>query len=275
MNIPNIPDNLHKALFLIGLALIGFAYYKYDQNILDLENFAKELNEKYEEKYFQESKVLNLETDFQILCWEEAKKINVENFCYRNNSGELEFYRIITGNQKILKINDSLNNIWSKILAKREALNQLTEKLEFEQEDFKDFVNLTEEANYFNIIIGFFGGILAFIGISRWWRIQNIQDKIIASNLPLKPKFNHCQSCGRNFSFKVLNGTNIDNSLSELFCSDCFNNGKFTSFLDESSINPYIQDTLEFYEKKTEKEHIKRRFENLLRWNYDDFKDKF
>lgn len=271
MNIPNIPDNLHKALFVIGLILVGFAYYKYDQNIIAVENEAKKVNETWEEKYFQTMKVLDLETDFQILCWEESKKLKIENFCERDNNGVLRFYRVLDGSNKELSISDSLNKIWNKIEAERSTRDNLNDKLEFATEDLECCVTLTDEANDFNISLGFFGGLLALIGIIRWWKIQNIQDKIVESGLPTTPKFECCQSCGRNFSFRVLRGTNKDKSTSELFCSDCFQSGEFTAFLDEESFKTIKDETMKKCETKKGKERLKRRFENLIRWNIDDY----
>lgn len=43
-------------------------------------------------------------------------------------------------------------------------------------------------------------------------------------------KFNNCQSCGMPLSKdEKTTGTEIDGSLSEMYCSHCYENGKFTS----------------------------------------------
>jgi hypothetical protein len=271
MNIPNIPDNLHKALFVIGLILVGFAYYKYDQNIIAIENEAKHVNKLSEDEYFQKMKVVNLESEFQILCWIEAKKLNIENFCEKDKDGDLQFYQIIGGSNEVLRVSDSLSIIWHNIENEREASDNLTDKFEFATDDLKDFVELTYEANDFNRALGLLGGLLAFIGLSRWWKIQNIQDKIVEAELPASPKFKHCQSCGRNFSFRVKHGTNKDSSLSDLFCSDCYQQSEFTSFLDEDSFKILKENKIKNCETKREKARIKARFEKLIRWNINDY----
>ena len=272
MNIPNIPDNLHKAIFVIGLALIGFAYYKYDLNMIFLENEAKKVNKLSEDVYFQKSKVQNIQNNFQILCWVESNKLNVDNFCDNDKKGNLQFYRIIKGNKNQLRVSDSLNKVWLKIGKERESCEMLSDKLEFATNDLKYFSDLNKEANIFNIILGFFGCLLSFIGLGRWWKIQSIQDKIIESQLPQSPKFRYCQSCGRNFSFRITYGRNSDNSLSELFCSDCYQNGDFTNYINEDSFKALKVGKIQNSKNKRDREKVKDRFDNLIRWNIDDYK---
>jgi hypothetical protein len=237
MNIPNIPDNLHKTLFIIGLFCIGFSYYKYDQNIISLESDAEKIINLSNDSHFQKNKVVELEYEFKNLCKEESLKLGLENFCGNGKSGELEFYRILDGTKEQIRISDSLSVIWSKILHERNIRDNLIDKVEFALEDLKFAIEATNESNEFNIAFGIFGCLILFIGLGRWWKIQNIQDQILISQIPKQNIYKHCQSCARNFSFRVNHGTKSDDTESELFCSDCYLKGEFTDFINEDSIN--------------------------------------
>lgn len=273
MNIPNLPDSLHKSLFIIGLICIGFSYYEYDQNNIKIDNELSIVNNMLEDIYFQKIKVKDLEFEFQITCLEEAHKLGLvmEDFCKNDKDGELEFYRLLSGTEEELRVSDSLNRIWHKIEVERKARDNLITKQEFAVDNFRDNEDRILERNDFNFGLGIFGAVLALIGIARWWNIQTIQDKIISLKLPEKRKYVYCQSCSRNFSFQVLFGTKADGSKSDLFCSDCYDKGVFTSYIDIESLNEKKKQLLANSKSKFEKKRIENRFKNLRRWTINDY----
>jgi hypothetical protein len=273
MNIPNLPDSLHKSLFIIGLICVAFAYYEYDQNDLKIENELHSVNGMLDDIYFQKIKVKGLETDFQMTCWEEAHKLGLEvkDFCENDKDGELDFYRFLSVTDKELRVSDSLNKLWQVIETERESRENLIDKHEFAVSNFRDNEERLLDRNDFNSGLGIFGVILAFIGIARWWRVQTIQDEIIRLKLPKKRKFEYCQSCSRNFSFRVLFGTKADGSESDLFCSDCYYKGVFTEYVDAESIKEKKEHLLTKCKTKFERKRIEGRFKNLRRWTINDY----
>lgn len=82
-----------------------------------------------------------------------------------------------------------------------------------------------------------------------------------------------CQSCGMNIAEDQYKGTNVDGSLSQEFCSYCFQNGKYTN---NRSLEEQVEVGLSFDDKYQnasieEKEKIKEQAKNILsnlkRWN--------
>lgn len=273
MNIPNLPDSLHKALFIIGLICIAFAYYENDQNNLKIDNELSSVNGMLEDIYFQKIKVKGLETDFQMTCWEEAHKLglDVKDFCENDKDGELEYYRLLSGTNQELRVSDSLNKLWHVIEAEREARDNIIDKHDFAIDNFRENENRLLDRNDFTYGLGVFGAVLALIGIARWWKVQTIQDRIISLKLPEKRKFEYCQSCSRNFSFRVLSGTKVDGNESDLFCSDCYDKGSFTSYIDLESLTEKKKQLLANCKTKFEKKRIENRFKNLRRWTINDY----
>lgn len=274
MILPHIPDSFHKTIFAIGIALIVFGYYKYDKTYdLTLEKIEK-LNELETDQYYQLSKLINLENKFHRHCVIESIRLNTELPCKRDSNGNLHFHKLIGAQGELLAVVDSLNFLWAEIENEREELKNIEDRVTFYFDELVDFGNVIRDQNYLTIFFFSLGSILVLFGAIRWIRIQNIQDSKLKMIHSLETKNEHCQSCARNFSFRVEHGTNKDSSKSELFCSDCYDDGTFTTYMSDEKLNEIKNQLLEKAKAKRERSSIEKRFESLKRWNMDDYGTK-
>jgi hypothetical protein len=274
MILPHIPDSFHKTIFAIGIALIVFGYYKYDKTYeLTLEKIEK-LNELEKDEYFQLSKLVHLENNFHKLCVIESIRLNFELPCKRDSNGDLQFHKLIGAQGELLAAVDSLSIQWAEIENEREELKRIEDRVTFYFDEFVDFGNVIRDQNHLTIFFFSLGSILVLFGAIRWFRIQNIQDNQLKMIHSLETKNEYCQSCARNFSFRVEYGKNKDESKSELFCSDCYDDGEFTTYMSDEKLNEIKNQLLDKAKSKKERRSIEKRFVSLKRWNMDDYGTK-
>ena len=70
-----------------------------------------------------------------------------------------------------------------------------------------------------------------------------------------------CQSCGMPLTSNEVCGTNADGSLSADYCTYCYQNGKFTQFVEE-----FNKDSEQKVTKEEAIAMMKQEFPKLKRW---------
>lgn len=272
MNLPSLPDNLHKAVFAIGLLCIGLAYYEYDRSYNKSDKERKHVEEMLTETFFQEKRVRHMEYDFELLCFKTEVRFCIDSLYEKSETGELTYYGIMDGSEDVMLASDSLENFWKDIRTERDKVDSLQYVEDLAKDEYFYNLDLFKTRSDITLYFGLFGLFLSLIGVRRWWKIQSIQDEIIRSGLPsTKTEPNFCQSCARNFSFNVDYGSKSDKSKSDIFCSDCMKNGEFTDYMTIEKLNELKRVELAKCTNRKERKNLQERFEKLKRWNLNEY----
>jgi hypothetical protein len=267
--LPNLPDNSHKILILVGIASIFASFYlhnTYEQKIdllieknstfIDSANVLSLEIERRKEELLDKDSVLSLKYNRKRLI--------------SGDSSNLVFARVIVGDSTSLVYTEEVKTYWESY---KDALNReniLYKKIEstntrIESENDSFFM-------FFSIYFMIAGALIFFGGIILLERRES-QNNILSLRQNAHLPFVHlnCQSCGQRFSAIVKYGTNYENTSNYSFCTECYNEGKFTepdiSF--EEMISKVERGILHL--SKRRKKRILKSLQNLDRWKRDRY----
>jgi len=272
MNIPNIPDNFHKFLVLIGGLIIVFCYYTDNVNVKSYNNKVELYNDSSDSITIlllkENLQLLEIESKAKLL----AEKEGSESQFLMNNDSIFIFTRIVKKNGIPTKITDSLETL-IKIYDKNKSEARINnERLKLIGKKLTRISkNLNNERKSIKVLI-IVGGIFLTIGFYSWNNQQKIKDGLLKWELITKGEiYSHCQSCGKNFSAIRLYGKNIDGDANYAFCSECYINGHFKYEKNDEYFVEIKNKALSSTKNKLKRNSIKRRFDNLIRWKKNDF----
>jgi len=271
MNIPNVPDNLHKFLLLGGVLLL--IYVQLESNKLtdvfnskvDSFNLTKDsLNIKIKRNEYQLEKIRKKAS---LL----AKKYGIENPIELKDSLAIFTYTL-QGSKQELAVSDSISRLWERYNDDKFEIEIAEDKLLILNRQMFDNQDEYDQKESILNAFAVLGLILLFSGLWKWQKQQNINDALLKREIHDNGKiYPYCQSCGKNFSAIRVNGKNKDKTINNAFCKSCFDDGKFKEKL-----------TLEEFEerKKTEikkqkgwinKRVLKNRLDGLERWKENEY----
>lgn len=226
---PIIPDKIYKLIIAIGLIISVFFYLesgKIEVQINNNDDKIFELTNNLENIYLKSSK-------FEKLVLRKSKDISkfygIENAIEKVSDTAITFTSYIYSNDKNKqRLNDSLVKLWDEYSKKHN-------ELEFNKSNFDNKVSKLNKINYRLKIksadfigISYIGFMIFLAGILLWLS-DEIQEERKKSLSKIEDKIHSkCQSCGMKFSSVRKYGTNKDESNSNAFCEDCFQNGEFT-----------------------------------------------
>ena len=268
--LPQLPDNLHKILFAIGLFLLGYGGYKLQDLLEKTQQITKAnlLIEESKDSINLANKILAIESN-QL----------VTNFSSRHNQDTTfdidddDFLKKTLGLKWTNKnYKDSILSLYfnyAKIYGLHaNLLKHYTNEISSLNQE-QDNIHSIRFAMYILISIGFIFVLLGYYGILYQ---QNIQDEILlAQQNDLQRIQTRCQSCGKFFSSIIKFGKELDGTNSPYFCSSCYINGQFTepdiSF--EEIKNKALEQTIR---NKRERKKIIQSLQSLDRWKLDNYK---
>lgn len=227
---PSIPDKFYKLLTLLGVILIGYCYFakneidnKYSEKIEHYNNIIGELDILELETQDERNKLIKYDSDI-------SKKYNVDKSIEINNE-DVVFTYSIKGNKNDLIASKLMSERWEKYTSKTFKIKLLSKKLENYGDYLKreDKIN-SNKHNEIEILLNF-GVNLFILGLGLWIVTETFTTKKNDINIgkSIQDRFyKHCQSCGMQFSSSRFYGTNKDESYSNAFCEDCYQNGEYT-----------------------------------------------
>lgn len=272
---PSIPDKFYKLLILLGVFLIGFSYYTIKENE---KNYFKKVD--IYDNIVSELKIMELEIE------EEKKKLieydddisikyNVKKSIKLKENGDIIFTYAVLGEKNNLIASNLMTIKWGNYEAKNFKFKILNQK----RKNYADLLTTEEKSknNLENECGAFiFGGIILFLlGMIAWLSEDLIENRNneFNKNKKINERFySNCQSCGMKFSSVRKYGTNKDETFSNAFCEDCFENGEFkeselTLEQVKENAKPYIKGN--YFVKKI----ILNRLDKLERFNRNQYFD--
>lgn len=272
MTIPAIPDNIYKFFLLAGSILFAYGIYlediKYAEYNNTVDNYISGLDSLELKLLISEHEGKRLLAASDIV----AKRYGVENPIKRDSSMYI-FEQTISGDSMYVKASDSIAKLWLAFQHNNFLVKLYEKKVVQQQQRLKsserDLDNATYQTNAF-LILAF---IFLISGAVALLRFQGVQDALLTRQLKEKPNlYDHCQSCGKNFSAVRTYGSNADKSKSYAFCSSCFQEGKFTRpDLTWSEFIASAQPAIDKRKNKIGKWLLRTRLQNLERWRPDEF----
>lgn len=229
MNIPSIPDNFYKILVMLGLAIIIYSQYEYEKNFQKRQNeeieYAKRIDDLNEKIAKNEFLLTQIKDKSNII----SNRNDIENPLILEDTQVL-FKRLIKGDSKSEKFNDSINFLFLEYKEADFYIKQLSNKIiaERKTESLKEEILKVEadiKDQYFDIglVIVLLGGLGMYIQQSRNDKLLKLQ---ISSYNSL---YTNCQSCGKEFNLMIPKGTDSKGGIFDGFCIKCFENGQFTN----------------------------------------------
>lgn len=229
--IPSIPDKFYKLLVLLGIILIGFSFYTIKENeknyfnkIDTYNNIVSELKILELEIENEENKLIDYDDDISI-------KYNVKKSIKKNKNGKISFTYTVLGEKNSLIASKLMTIKWDNYEAKNfkfKILNQKRENYATYLKDVEKHKLLLEDECSDYLLAGI---ILFSLGLITWLTEDSLINSIneFNKNKKINEKlYTNCQSCGMRFSSARFYGKNKDESNSNAFCEDCYQNGEFT-----------------------------------------------
>lgn len=228
MNLPTIPDNLHKLLVILGLTLGIYSYITSNSNYDNYENKLIEYVQDLERLIFEKNQF----NEFQK---ETLKKLQgsvktVKKLQEIINTKEKYEPKDI---EKVRRNLDEEEIIAEKLYTKSDSLGKLIDKKDFEIK-LKE-LNVEQAEDRFRsagkfLDTYYFISILLFItGIYFWGLHEDVASELAKRELIGKPTSSpHCQSCGKKFSSFVCYGSELNSQTNYHFCKECYILGVFT-----------------------------------------------
>ncbi|MCD8455194.1 zinc ribbon domain-containing protein [Tenacibaculum finnmarkense genomovar ulcerans] len=271
MNIPNLPDSLYKFLSLLGIVLIVFSMFSYEETI-----------NKYEENY---EIVLLQKNDFEILnnkLKSELEVIEEKENLIRNKlkieslfdtiNNQLRLRRIIDDKGNELEDSKEIFSLWNNYKKQTVEIEAQSKRINFNIAKLNRIKTKKEDKRKSFITIFLMGLLFLFIGYSQWNKEQFFKD--FANKREFLKNGNiyeYCQSCGKKISAIRQYGTNKDKTINYAFCKECYKKGKFTDNLKSFEEFEIYKEEIIKNEKSLKKVSLKIRMNNLLRWKKNEF----
>ncbi|MXO04001.1 zinc ribbon domain-containing protein [Flavobacterium sp. HBTb2-11-1] len=271
MNIPNLPDNLHKFLLLGGVLLLIYAQLegnKLTDNInknVDAFNLTKDsLNIRIKRNEYQFEKIKKKADKL-------SSKYGIENPIEIKDSLAI-FTQTLKGSMQELAVGDSISKLWEKYNDAKFEIEIAEDQLLILNKQMSNFQDEYDQKEFINNIFLFMGMFLLFSGLWKWQKQQNINDELLLREILDKGKiYPHCQSCGKNFSSIRQNGKNKDKSINNAFCESCYDNGKFVKKMTREEFEAYKQSEIKKQKGWINKKNLKNRLNKLERWKESEY----
>ena len=271
MNIPNIPDNLHKFLLLGGVLLLIYVQLesgKLTDNFnskVDSFNLTKDsLNIKIKRNEYQLEKIRK---NASIL----SQKYGIENPIEIKDSLAIFSYTL-QGSKQELAVSDSISRLWEQYNDDKFEIEIAQDKLAILNRQMFDNRDEYDQKETNNNVFAAFGLLLLFSGLWKWQKQQNINDALLKREIQDKGKvYPYCQSCGKNFSSIRTNGKNKDKTINNAFCKSCFDNGKFKEKMTREEFAERKKVEIKKQKGWLNKRILKNRLDKLERWKENEY----
>lgn len=271
MNIPNVPDNLHKFLLLGGVLLLIYVQLESTKIIdnfnskVDSFNLTKDsLNIKIKRNEYQLEKIRKKAKQL-------SSKYGIENPIEIKDSLAIFTYTL-QGSKQELTVSDSISKLWEKYNDDKFEIEIAQDKLSILNRQMLDNQDEFDQKELINNVFAGFGLILLFSGLWKWQRQQNINDELLNREILDKGKvYPYCQSCGKNFSSIRKNGKNKDKTINNAFCKSCFNNGKFKEKITKEEFEERKKEEIKNQKGWLNRLRLKNRLDDLERWKEDEY----
>lgn len=247
MTLPSLPNDFHKFLILIGIAIIGYTFYDYEKK---LNEFRSEI------KHGQR---LNDSIDISLMRFE-----------YKLEDAKSEL-----PNNDIKKLKNHLGEIKNS----QNEINILLKLSKKSKERTNSLDNSIVDLNKSYIPIWVFGAFVFMMGGVSWQIVEHRKE--LLSKLVLKEQefdlrqkgafSSFCQSCGKKFNSIIVKGSNLDGKLNDYYCVDCYDNGEFKETLTHEEFDDRCKAIIKKEKGLLIKLFLKIRFKKLERWNKNEY----
>jgi hypothetical protein len=225
--IPNIPDNIYKVLFAIGVFMIGYSYLEITRN-QDTDKFNSRLFDSLKDSLQTIEDSRNGQADFIKSHSEElSERYQVKNPVI-SIGAKLRFTPDYSTRRDAI-VSKAVQADFDKLSILDIKLNladkRINKRLVLINEDFKDSSN-KRGLWYVGAEIGFFA---LLFGATGMFRLHNLQTKLLENQLGVGEKFIFCQSCAKRFNAAVQHSKYADGEINNYYCTWCFADGDFTN----------------------------------------------
>jgi hypothetical protein len=269
--LPQLPDNLYRILLAIGLFLIGYSFYQY-QNINVTHRDVQKSNS-------------NIDGIIDSVRFENKLQVILSNRSITNLLDRHKFESPVSVDDSTFleqtytpvndkNVKDSLLICYIEYLQKSKKYAMLLSHYKREKK-----AAINEEEEYKNIrlayyLMALFGSLSFILGYYGIYHEQAVKDKILVyQHKNLQTVATRCQSCGKVFSSMVKLGLEQNGSESKSFCNSCYQNGQFTE--PNITFTEIEQRALTTVERtKKEKRLLSKLLKNLERWRLDTYSDQ-
>lgn len=270
MILPSIPDSTYKVLLYLGLIFIGYSFIQsvdaiktYNEHV-NLSNSvidSLKVKELYQKR--EKDKLVEMANDL-------SKRYNIPNPITDKDTVTV-FNITYRGPKEEVMVSDRLQTIWTSFKNGNFEIDLLNEKIKMTKDNLKKEEDDYDQVNYFYAALAFLGLLLSLGGYAGMERYQKMQEKLLYLEISQKDtKYKYCQSCGRTFSSVVLHGHNANGEINTAFCTECFDNGKFTEpNLTLEEFKDRIRAIVASKKTNKERQDMQKRFDDLERWKTD------
>jgi hypothetical protein len=269
--IPQLPDNLYRILLTIGLFLIGYSFYQY-QNV----NLTFKAIQKSNSNIDGIIDSVRFENKLQIILSNRAITSLLERHKFDSpvSIDDTAFIQRTYSPLYDKNVKDSILVIYIEYLQKSKTHAMLLSHYKNEKQAIANELEEYETTKWAYYLMALFGSLSFILGYYGIYNEQSVKDTILVNqqrNLHI-PHI-RCQSCGKVFSSMVKFGQEQDNCASKSFCNGCYKNGKFTEpDITFSEIESRALGTIE--RTKKERRLLSKLLRNLDRWRIDIYSDQ-
>jgi len=271
MNIPNIPDNLHKFLLLGGVLLLVYAYVE-ERELTDTYNYqVDKTNSTIDSMRFKIKRYEYRSNRFLKKVEQLSLQYGVENPLETQDS-TIIFTRPFSGSANEVLVGDSVSKLWDKFNDDKFEIGLLNdERISLNKKIVLNAGEYLQKEEINGFLTGFAIVMLLF-GLYRWNAQQKINDQLLQRQIYDKGKiYDNCQSCGRFFSAIRKRGRNKDKTENAAFCIECFDKGKFNKKFKLEEFEILKNQAIDNQKNWIKKLVLKNRLSKLERWKSSEY----
>ncbi|MFI5160989.1 MAG: zinc ribbon domain-containing protein [Sphingobacteriales bacterium] len=265
--IPNIPDNLFKITFALGLFLIGYSYIQTQREVELGRTYSRRFDLVKDSILFQE-RVINQELkSVEEHSLELSQRYGVKN-PMAEKGGNVYFDKTFRGDKSSVIVSDEIEKLWNAYKAHKFLFHESDLKAGKELDRInEDITDNNKDSEFWNNAVGL-GAVLFVIGIFGLLHLQGLQNKLLVKQIKSGEQYSCCQSCGKSFNATVQNAKFNDGEINYYYCRECFQNDEFTN--PELTLKQAYKNYLRIWEKPglIAKLTARAKIVNLHRWRF-------
>jgi hypothetical protein len=226
--IPNIPDNLFKIIFALGLFLIGYSYIQIQREV-ELGRTYSQRFDLIKDSLLSQGRIVDQELkSIEEHSLELSQKYGVKD-PLTEKGANVYFNKTFHGDKSSIIVSDEIEKLWDTYESHRFMFHENDLKASKELDRINgDISNNNKDSDFWNNIIGV-GTILFVVGLFGLLHLQTLQNKLLVKQINAGEKFTCCQSCGKSFNATVQNAKFNDGEVNYYYCRECFQNDDFTN----------------------------------------------
>ena len=261
MSLPNIPSGFNQ---LIILFCVGIFVYSYQE----INSRTNKLNDYFDNQVLLSNDINNLsiystsdsaDISFFVRETDEfLKKVSDSShpIANKNNIDSIKSIFNVYRDSIIKKVND-LRGVTESMLLAGENLKMKRAYIEAETKSIKRDLN---SKIWLLIPIS----ILFIIALFGLYKNEIAANKLLEGELYKNQFYKRCQSCAKQFSPKLLHGTEKDESINSGFCEECYRYGSFTDPNPNLTVSDVVAEIKKHYPKD---KNVDKKVNQMVRWN--------